>query len=203
VTGRSATPDDALVRRAQHGDRTAVVALYDRYVHEIYGFALNQLGRRQDAEDLTSEVFLRLVRSLDTFRGQSSFRTWLYAIARNQVRDHWRYHVRRPTEPLRADVAHDAAREDRRPDIPGAAPERQARPEATALGRHVLAELPENYRRVLEHRVLEGRSVRDTAEAMGTTPGNVKVMQHRALRKAETIAMEWDGRDDDDAHHTP
>src|SRR5512137_421174 len=89
MSGEDAS-DEALVARARRGDRAALVALYDRYVHEIYGYLLNQVGSTQDAEDITSEVFLRVIGALGGFRGHASFRTWLYAIARNQSRDYWR-----------------------------------------------------------------------------------------------------------------
>jgi RNA polymerase sigma-70 factor (ECF subfamily) len=170
--------DEVLVRRAQAGERDALVLLYHRYVHEIHGYLVNQLGAVQDAEDLTSETFLRLVRAIGSYRGRASFRTWLYEIARNQLRDHWRRAGRRPTVPL--DPARDTS------ESSGAQP--APNPRASALGRAVLDNLPENYRTVLEHRIMDGRSVRDTAEEMGITPNNVKVMQHRALRRAAQIA---------------
>lgn len=170
--------DEALVRRAQAGDRAAMVELYRRYANEVFGYAVNQLGDLQDAEDLTSEVFLRVVNALGGFRGQSSFRTWLYAIAHNQLRDHWRRNGRAAPR-MALDPAASAATE------PGP---QAARPEVTVLGQAVLAGLPDRYRRVLELRVMEGRSVRDTAEVLGTSEGNVKVLQHRALKRAEAIA---------------
>lgn len=174
-------PSDAvLVARARAGDGAAVVALYQRYVREIFGFAFNQLGRVQDAEDVTSEAFLRFVGALDEFDGRASLRTWLYAIARNCVRDHWRRQQRRP-ETVDLDVARLA-------QDPGDGDDANHR--ATALGRVVLDRLPERYRRVLTLRILEGRSIRDTAEAMGLREGNVKVLQHRALARAVRVADE-------------
>ena len=62
----------------------------------------------------------------------------------------------------------------------------------TLLGNAILESLPARYRQVLELRVMEGRSIRDTADEMGTSPGNVKVLQHRALKKALAIADELD-----------
>jgi RNA polymerase sigma-70 factor (ECF subfamily) len=172
-----AVNDIRLVEQAQRGDREAFVALYHRYVNEIYGYLYNQIGDAHDAEDLTSETFLRLVRSLDSFAGRSSFRTWLYEIARNQLRDHWRRNGRRP----------------RTSDLNGvAAPESEqapsGNPAAERLGRAILEALPPNYRRVLELRVIEGRSVKHTAEELGKTEANVKVLTHRALKRAEEIA---------------
>ncbi len=190
--------DKDLVRRAQRGDRAAMVALYQRYVDEMLGYAYNQLGSLQDAEDLTSETFLRLVRAIGSFDGRSSFRTWLYTIMRNQLRDHWRRNGRKPTVLLEDHGAAKAALNgaegsaERLVTIaPAGPPETEddaPASTATRLGRAVLEQLPDNYRTVLRHRILDGRSIRDTAAEMGIREGNVKVMQHRALRRAAQIA---------------
>lgn len=202
--------DSALVHRAQRGDADALVALYRRYVKEMYGYAFHQLGDPQDAEDLTSEVFMRVVNGIGAYRSQSSFRTWLYAIAHNQVRDHWRRNGRR-AEKVGLDHAServgaggiDAGRGiDPERDIGsgGEGPSEREVP-TTSLGQRVLAQLPAHYRRVLELRVMDGRSVRDTAEELGITENHVKVLNHRALKRAAEVAaqIEIDGRHHDDA----
>lgn len=221
---RPAAGDDAeLVQRAQGGDREAFVALYRRHVDAVYGYALRQLGDVQDAEDVTSETFLKVVAGLSSFDQRASFRTWLFTIVRNQLRDRWRAERRRPRTvafdevldavPGGATAEGDAhrrtavgGRDDARSgDVDGgpdgaparaAAGRREGDPSdddtpASALGadgQAVIAALPERYRRVLLLRVGHGRSVKDVAEAMGTTPGNVKVLQHRALKRAAALA---------------
>lgn len=196
--------DAELVSRARAGDRGAIVALYQRYVREIYGYVYNQIGVAEEAEDVTSEIFLRFVQSLPGFAGRSSVRTWLYAIARNRLRDRWRAAARRPECIALEDgdgegfsgrttiVASAGAPLDPR-DPPS--PEREPAHDeivrrATPLGEQILAALPPRYRQVLELRVMAGRSIRDAAEAMETTPGNVKVLQHRALKRALEVATE-------------
>lgn len=203
--------DAALVQRAKAGDRDAFVTLYRRYVDELFGYAYHQLGDVQDAEDVTSETFLRLVTGLDGFDQRASFRTWLYTIARNQLRDRWRAQSRRPSlVPIDDDAQDPAAIDgvdivdgggvadmdgadagdhpaDGRSSADGADGIERSRPWA-ALGRQVMAALPANYQRVLTLRVAQGRSIRDAAEVMGTTPGNVKVLQHRALKRAAAVA---------------
>ena len=183
LSRRLVDDDLALVARTRAGDAEAIVALYNRYVKEVFGFAYNQLGRSQDAEDVTSETFLRFVRRLEDFDGRSSLRTWLYAIARNCVRDHWRRQQRRPDT-----VELDLSRLGDAPEVAADAP--TADPRVTALGRAVLERLPERHRRVLTLRILDGRSIRDTAEEMGLREGNVKVLQHRALARAAAVAEE-------------
>lgn len=201
ATPFAAVDDASLVRRAQAGDRDAFVALYRRHVDDVYGFALRQLGSVQDAEDVTSETFLKVVAALATFDGRASFRTWLFAVARNQLRDRWRSERRRPrtvafddalaAEPGACDAADGASDGDGARGPHGASTE--AAPTwpdgpVAALGRTVLDGLPSHYRRVLELRIGHGRSIRDVAEAMQTSPGNVKVLQHRALRRAALLA---------------
>lgn len=175
--------DEALARRAAEGDKEAFVQLYRRYVNEMYGFHLNQLGDPQEAEDLCSETFLRVAGALEGFDGRARFRTWLYAIARNLLRDRWRRQGRRPRQvELEAqDLVTPGADEATETDAP-------ANAGASAFGQAVLAELPPRYRLVLQLRILDGRSIRDTAEEMGTTPGNVKVLQYRALKRAASVA---------------
>ena len=194
INGAQELPDAALVTAAKQGDKRALVELYTRYVGEIYGFLYNQVGNAQDAEDLTSETFLRLVRALNTYRGESSFRTWLYAVARNSVRDLWRQNGRHPTVPLES-VSPGLGTGDF--DVIGSTGEVAADEmaagdlQASALGQAVLAALQPRYRQVLELRVMAGRSVRDVAEVMAVSEANVKVLQHRALKKAAEIAEKF------------
>jgi RNA polymerase sigma-70 factor (ECF subfamily) len=178
-----ALSDEGLARRARDGDSGAMVQLYRRYAAEIHRFAVHNVGTEQDAEDVASETFLRMVRNLEGFAGRSSFRTWLYAIAHNCVNDHWRRNGRHEAEALDPERAFAA------PELVSA--EEPERPSAaTAFGRAVLAQLPDRYRTVLQLRIIDGRTVRDTAEEMHMTVGNVKVLQYRALKQAARIAQE-------------
>lgn len=75
--------DEELVSKAQGGDRDALERLLARHQPWILNIAVRMLGRHQDAEDVTQEVLIRVLKSLHTFRGDSKFRTWLYRIAAN------------------------------------------------------------------------------------------------------------------------
>jgi RNA polymerase sigma-70 factor (ECF subfamily) len=179
--------DDArLVLRAQAGDRDAAVLLYRRYFGEIYGFFWNQTANSQDSEDLTSETFLRVVRALPEFGARASFRTWLYEIAKNQLRDFWRYRARRPDcVPMEdSDFLLPTAGADSNTAASKATVERT---------RMILDALPPVYRTVLELRIIEGVSVKDTAERMAKTETHVKVLTHRALKRAARIAATLEG----------
>jgi RNA polymerase sigma factor (sigma-70 family) len=174
--------DDILVRRVRAGDEVALSTLYRRHVAAIYRFVLAQVRDVQDAEDLTSETFARMLRGLDGFRGEASFRNWVYQIARNAVRNHRRaarYRLALPLSPT-------AAAPPDEDDEPSG-----GRKAATVLG--LLQPLPPRYRQVLELRFLDGCSIEETAARLGITVGNAKVLQHRALRKAAAVTEEVAG----------
>lgn len=166
-------------------DRGRFEQIYDAHVVPIYRFIYARVGNRPDAEDLTAQVFMRAVEQLDTSRDRGQIASWLYRVSQNAIADYWRAFYRLPVigteqvapgwEPMEpADVgraATDAA-------------------DGVAVGRvrHILERLPDHYARVLRLRFLERLSVAETAEAMGITRGNAKILQYRALRKAALLS---------------
>jgi RNA polymerase sigma-70 factor (ECF subfamily) len=78
-------PDDELVLKAQRGDVHAFDQLVERYHGKIYGLTYNMTSNREDAEDLTQDVFVKAYEALPRFRGKSSFYTWIYRIAVNKT----------------------------------------------------------------------------------------------------------------------
>ena len=157
------------------GDQ-ALQDVYRRNIEIIYRFIYGRVGNREDAEDLTSQVFLKAVNNLDGAREEASIRSWLFHLARTTIADYWRLYYRGPTIPLQ--LVPPESPVDFEPEGPHLA-------EGTVA--KILAELPDNYRKVLQYRFLEGLSVRETAAEMGTTEGNVKVLQYRALRRAAEL----------------
>jgi RNA polymerase sigma-70 factor, ECF subfamily len=153
-------------------------ALYRAHVRPLYTFIYSKVGNRETAEDLTSEVFIKALTHLDPTREEHSLVAWLYRVAHNAVADYWRggcgARVIALEEVRMARLAPPAT------DV--------VRQEQTATrARALLARLPENYRTVLSHRLLEGLSVAETARCMGTSEGNVKILQHRALKRAAEL----------------
>lgn len=172
--------DEVLVERIRQGDDAALTTLYRRHVEAIYRFVLAQVRDPADAEDLTSETFARMLRGLVGFRGEASFRNWLYQIARNAVRNHRRSAAYRRVVPLSGAMVADEPTPPEPPDSP-------QRSQAVL---DLLSKLPPRYRRVLELRFLEGRTIEQTAADLAVTVSNAKVLQHRALRKAAHIMEE-------------
>lgn len=175
-------PDAVLVRRAQDGDYTAFEELVSRHEKRVYASARRITGRAEDAEDVAQETFLSAMKALPHFRGDALFSTWLTRIATNHALKVLRKRRGLPTVPLAEESGDDAAVQ--RPEYIAPWAEDPAvaasRPETQALLDEALAALPENYRAVFVLRDVEGLSTEETAEALGLTPGNVKVRLLRA-----------------------
>jgi RNA polymerase sigma-70 factor, ECF subfamily len=154
--------------------------VFARYMDSVYHFLYSRLGNREDAEDLTSEVFLKATKQLDSARAEASVAQWLFTVARTVLADHWRRYYRTGTV-----VELDEARVS---EIPGASQSPDLSEENAKLVTDVLDSLPPKYRMVLEFRFLRSYTIEETAQAMSLSAGNVKVIQHRALTKAVELA---------------
>jgi RNA polymerase sigma-70 factor (ECF subfamily) len=178
--------DRALVEAAQR-DPAAFDALYRRYLAQVYSFAYYELGHHADAEDVTERVFMQALVGLRGFeergvaRGDdpdapSTFRVWLFQIARNAVTSEHRARRRRATASL--DLLEGAADE-----TPLADPARQAVVRASASDAlAAVAQLPADRRRALLLRFVDQMSTAEIAAVLGRSEGAVRVLIHRALR---------------------
>jgi len=158
-------------------ETAALRTAFQENAADVYRFIHAKVGDRQAAEDLTSAVFLKAVRWLAVDRSGDSVRAWLYAAARTSVADHWRARAQdaRLVRELRDSVL-----------FCGRDPAREA-PRTRARAARLLAALPEREREVLRLRFLQGLDAPRIAERLGLTPGHVRVLQLRALRRAAQI----------------
>ena len=131
---------------------------------------------RPDAEDLTTEVFLTAFQPLRVSASVGEVRAYLLATARTVLATHWRRTLGREITTL------DEERDVAAFEADAADPGTPARAEA------ILARLPERYSKILRLRFLQAYSLKEAAAELGTTVGNVKVLQHRALRQAAQVA---------------
>jgi RNA polymerase sigma-70 factor (ECF subfamily) len=152
----------------------ALVDAYEKYAVQIYRFAYRRLGNRDDAQDVTAQVFFKATRSFDPSFDEDARRAWLYRAARTAIVDVWRSYGEIPAVPL------DWYTEE-------ATPSERGTGDAADRVERVLAQLNPVQRKVLELRFLGGRSLQETARELGMTEGNVKVIQHRALRRAAEL----------------
>lgn len=164
--------DAALVARWQAGDERAATELVHRHAPALARFAAN-LGERDEVDELVQDTFVRAFQALDTFRAESSLRTWLFTIARRLVLDRRRAGTRRRAREV--DVEADAATEHTALDVV-VADETQARL------RRAVERLTPTQREVFTLRVAEGRSYKEIASIAGTTEGAARVHYHNALR---------------------
>ncbi len=143
---------------------------YQTHVTAIYQYVYSRVGNRPDAEDLTSQVFMKATKDMRSDVSIPQLRSWLYRVAQTTLVDHWREYYAEHAAELDEDVTRPPA----------------ARENAEAVQRvdSLLAALPENYRRVLELRFLRGYSVRETARELSLSETNVKVLQFRGLNRA-------------------
>ena len=153
---------------------------YQENLGLIYRFVSSKVENRQEAEDLTSQVFLKVVRRLDLKRDPCSMRTWLFRVARTTIADYWRLYYRGTTGSL--DDLLEAGWAG--PIDEGAALMNNS---AAELVQGILQALPERDREVLTSRFLLNLSVRETAVRMGLTEVNTKVLQYRALKRAACL----------------
>ena len=153
---------------------------YQEKVGLIYRYVYKKVGNREDAEDLTSGIFLKAVSALNQECSPQSMHKWLFLIARTTVADYWRAHYREPSTSL--DELLEVGWE-------GPTEEEPAAISSGAAGRvqRLLQALPEQYREVLNCRFLLNLSIKATALRMGLTVANVKVVQFRALKRAATL----------------
>ena len=93
---KSTLSDETLARLAANGNGAAFDEIYSRHRSFVYSIALRMTGNSADAEDLTQESFVSVFRRVGSFRGDASFTTWLYRLAVNQVKMHFRYRSSRP-----------------------------------------------------------------------------------------------------------
>jgi RNA polymerase sigma-70 factor (ECF subfamily) len=168
----------ALLKDAQRGAPAAYDRLYNLYVDKIFRYVYARLGQRETAEDLTADVFVRLIQVLPRFsvnaeRPVASFSAWLYRIASNLLTDHRRRQQHRQHADL-ADHAHLAGG--------GLSPDQHATAaEEGQIVIQALAELGPEQQAVVLYRFAEQYSTQEVADLMGKTTGAVKALQHRAL----------------------
>jgi RNA polymerase sigma-70 factor (ECF subfamily) len=164
--------DEDLVRRIADGnDEEAFRVLYARHTAAVYGLLYRLVGRTADASDLMQETWLRAVRHLALFRGQSAFRTWLTGIALNCYREWRRRHARDVPMPYSNGRAAHTSEEDE-----------------VAAVHQILACLAPEHREVIVLHDIEGYTHEEIAEALEIETGTSKSRLSRALR---TFRERW------------
>ncbi len=170
---RGVSGEHALLARAKQYDQAALAELYDCYAPSVYAYVYRRVGDPHLAEDLVSDVFVRVVQAIRSRRPwHTSFRAWLYRIAHNLVVDHYR----RPKPVLSVSLDEEwlPLAEESQSDATGDTLDHQRLQAALHC-------LTPDQQQVLVLRFGEGLTIRETAQVLRKTTGAVKAAQHRAI----------------------
>lgn len=169
--------DYELAQAISRGAISCLEDLYERYNKMVFGVCLRMTGDVSEAEDLTQDVFIQLLKKVGTFRGDSRFSTWLYRLTVNQVLMHFRNSIRRRESCVLEELI------------------------GTRIGKHsfshqimdrialdlALAELPSGSRSVFVKFDVEGYNHQEIADIFGFSTGNSKSQLHKARRKLRKL----------------
>jgi RNA polymerase sigma-70 factor, ECF subfamily len=168
-------PDSEVIRQIRSGDDSAFDELMRRYKHPVVNFVYRMLGDVEDADDVAQEVFVRIYQNLDTYRHETKFSTWLFALARNAAIDRLRWRERHPSETIEstAELAAPASTTD---DV--------ATREMSQQIAAAVAKLPEDQRTAL---VLAEYHDLSYAEIAGVMHCSEKSVESRLYRAKQTL----------------
>jgi RNA polymerase sigma factor (sigma-70 family) len=158
-------------------------SVYRDNIDRLYRLMYARVGNRPDAEDLTSEVFRTALGPLRLASSKGEVRSYLLVTAQTVLASHWRRTLGVSVTSIDPEADLDALAERSGPEEVGDAPQRVGK---------ILASLPERYRRILELRFLEACSIKEAAHTMEISVSNAKVLQHRALRMAAKVGLEFE-----------
>ena len=175
-TGPGGAADEQhLIEDARAGDRSAFRRLVERNMRDAYNLAYTFTGDHHAAEEVAQEAFVRVFRSLHAFRGDSSFRTWLYRIVTNLSLNSVKEVARRRTHEVLSVQEEPVAASEPGPDFQNL--------ERTGLVERALHELPTMQRAVVILRHMDGLSTKQVSRILGCTEGTVKTHLFRGLEK--------------------
>jgi RNA polymerase sigma-70 factor (ECF subfamily) len=173
--------EKALLYRAHAGDRGAAGTLYEHYYRDIYSYIYYRVNNPSTTEDLSAEVFVRMIRHLPGFLDQGKpFISWLYSLAKKVIQDYQRDRVNLiSAKNISGDPSNGRSAPSYGRQIPAH--------EQHALGcfQKALQHLTDSQKEIIIHRFVEGRSVKDIADLINQSEGAVKIMQLNALKSLE------------------
>ena len=171
--------EEKLIRQAIGGSSDAFTALMSGHERRMYAICLRICQNAEDAQDCLQDAMLRVYRSLDRFKGESAFSTWLYRVTTNTCLDALRRQKARPGTSLDAllETGWSPMEEGDTPE------ERAVRREMGAALREMIAELPEDLRVAVVLRDVEGLSYEELAQTLNVNVGTVKSRISRARER--------------------
>ena len=189
------TDDHSLVQRARSGDERAFRLLVERYQKKVYAVALGMVKDREEAMDVVQEAFVKVHRSLDSFKADATFYTWLYRITVNVCIDVIRRRGAMRSDSVEFDerIAHDLSEAN----LGAVSSQLGSNPEKTVLQRELgekiqtaLEQIPEKHRAILLLRELDGLSYEELAQVLDIPKGTVMSRLFHARAKVQKLLSE-------------
>jgi len=162
------TTDEKLMLDVKNGDLDALAPLFEKYNVQLYNFFLRLCKCKATSEDLTQNVFQRIIKYRNSFKTHSRFRPWVYQIARNELASHFRGH------PQKAEF-------EKVEDIPEEETELTAVQDKTLF--HALKQLSKEEQQIIELSRFQGLKYKEISAIIGNSESAVKVKVHRAIQK--------------------
>jgi RNA polymerase sigma factor (sigma-70 family) len=166
--------DEMIMEAVKNGDLQQASLLFERYHKRIYNFLARMTMDRASAEDLTQNVFLRIIKYRKSYREGLRFQSWIYQVARNIFSDHYQTHKNRVADFIDVEKMSD--------HIPEAG-ENEALEEQEKLLAKSMALLSDEQREILVLTRFQHMKYEDVAVIMDTSVANIKVKVHRAIAK--------------------
>jgi RNA polymerase sigma-70 factor (ECF subfamily) len=161
---------ERLIQRCLRGDQNAWELIVRQYWRKVFNIAYKFVGKHDEAEDLTQEIFMKIFKSLSTFDRRANFQTWLISVSRNLCIDHYRS-VRKERETIDRQVDPNQLTPASTDPGPMAALEQRDR---VALLRQALGQLPDTLRTAVLMRDIQEMSYQEIADKLGLPEGTVK-----------------------------
>jgi RNA polymerase sigma-70 factor (ECF subfamily) len=184
--------DRADMERLQAGTDAALNDLMARHSAPVFRFLCRLTGNEDDAHDLAQETFVRVFKSAKSFRLQEKFSTWLFTIAANLARNHFRWRSRHPNVSLDGEIpGTDQTLENTLPSAGAAPGEAALAAERAAAVRLAVRNLPDDLREAVVLCEWEERSVAEAAAILEATPKAVESRLYRARRTLRERLKKW------------
>ena len=181
-----AVTDEQLIQWVADGDSSCLATLFERHHRSVYHFCLQMTRHRTQSEDLVQDVFLKLLKNAKSYRGEGSFRGWMFNIARNVTLDHLRKTRRQQSESIDEAFAEDGLTDHRSAEQAAAGSEKMQRVI------QALARLPAAAQEVIWLGRFEFDNYKELGQALACNAGTARVRMHRAMSQLNDIfkAME-------------
>jgi len=173
---------EKLVKSAQLGEKEALEALYSHFFNQIYYYVYSRINNVHDAQEIVSEVFLSMVEGITKFKGDSSFKNYLFGICKNKIRDFIRNKYKASDYVLQSNFAENSFENLTTDEV-----DYTYRNKLRDVLKNIYKLMKPRYAKVLDLRFNKMNSIDETAAILGISENNVKVIQHRAIKQANAI----------------